>query len=161
MKTFVSFANKLATLGAYLASLLFIALVGLILTEIVLRSFFDTSTLLADEYSGYFYLAAIFLGLAYTFKEGAHIRINILTSRLNTKKNRYVDIVAGLISVGVLAFMLYRSMLLVIDAYELEMLSEMVSETPIYLTQLAMPVGITFFMFSVLAFVFERIHHDS
>ena len=39
------------------------------------------STMIADEYSGYLYLASIFLGLAYTFNEDAHIRINIITSK--------------------------------------------------------------------------------
>jgi TRAP-type C4-dicarboxylate transport system permease small subunit len=85
MKIFYSLINKLSLWGAYLSSLLLISLVLLILTEIFIRYFFDMSTMIADEYSGYLYLAAIFLGLAYTFNEDAHIRINILTSKMSKK----------------------------------------------------------------------------
>lgn len=48
-------------MGAYVSSVLFISLVVLIMTEIIGRSFFDYSTMIADEYSGYFYLASVFL----------------------------------------------------------------------------------------------------
>lgn len=104
MKAFYNFANKLSLWGAYLSSVLLISLVLLILTEIFIRYFFDMSTLIADEYSGYLYLSSIFLGLAYTFKEGAHIRINILTSRMSKKSNRFIDIFAGIITIIVLFF---------------------------------------------------------
>lgn len=119
------------------------------------------STMIADEYSGYFYLASIFLALGYTFSRGAHIRINIITSRLSQKANRKFDILAGIITLGVLAFTLYRTILFTYDSYDLEMLSENVSETPLYLTQLAMPIGITIFMLAVVLFIFKGFSDDS
>ncbi|APW65323.1 MULTISPECIES: TRAP transporter small permease subunit [Arcobacteraceae] len=160
MKAFYNFANKLSLWGAYLSSVLLISLVLLILTEIFIRYFFDMSTLIADEYSGYLYLSSIFLGLAYTFKEGAHIRINILTSRMSKKSNRFIDIFAGMITIIVLFFALYRSVLYTFDSYEMEMLSEAVSETPIYLTQLVMPLGISLFILSVIVFVIQGLKND-
>ena len=41
------------------------------------------------------------------------------------------------------------------------MLSENVSETPLYLTQLAMPIGITVFMLAVVVFIFKGFSDDS
>ncbi len=43
----------------------------------------------------------------------------------------------------------------------MEMFSESVSETPLYLTQIVMPIGIILFIFSVLVFVTKRIQNDS
>ena len=160
MKTFTNFINRLSLWGAYLSAILLVSLVTLILTEIFIRYFFDMSTLIADEYSGYLYLSAIFLGLAYTFKEGAHIRINILTSRMSKKTNRIIDIFAGIVTIIVLLFALYRSVLYTFDSYEMEMLSEAVSETPIYLTQLVMPLGISLFILSALVFVIQGLSND-
>ena len=160
MKTFYNFVDKLSLWGAYLSSLLLVSLVLLILTEIFIRYFFDMSTLIADEYSGYLYLASIFLGLSYTFKESAHIRINIITSKMNKKSNRLIDIFAGILTILILLFALYRTILFSFDSYEMEMLSESVSETPLYLTQLVMPLGLTLFILSVLVFVIKGLKND-
>ena len=160
MKTFYNFVDKLSLWGAYLSALLLISLVLLILTEIFIRYFFDMSTLIADEYSGYLYLASIFLGLSYTFKENAHIRINIITSKMNKKSNRFIDIFAGILTILILLFALYRTILFSFDSYEMEMVSESVSETPLYLTQLVMPLGLSLFILSVLAFVIKGLKND-
>lgn len=160
MKTFYSFVDKFSTWGAYLSSVLLISLVLMILCEIFLRSFLDTSTMIADEYSGYLYLASIFLGLAYTFKEEGHIRINLLTSKLSKKTNRFVDIFASFVTILVLLFVLYRTILFTYDSYSLEMVSEMVSETPLYLTQIVMPLGIILFIFAVLSFLVKGLKND-
>ena len=160
MKSFFSWINKLSLWGAYLASLLLVSLVCLVLTEIVIRHFFDMSTMIADEYSGYIYLASIFLGLAYTFNEKAHIRINIVTSRLSEKSNNIIDMVTGIISIVALSFVFYRTILFTYDSYQMEMLSEAVSETPLYLTQVVMPLGMALFILSILMFVIKGFKND-
>ncbi len=160
MKSFLKFSDKLQNFGAYLSSFLFIALTILIVTEIVSRSFFNVSTMIAGEYSGYFYLASVFFGLGYTFKENGHIRITILTSKLSKKGIKVVDIFAGVITLGLLLFILYYSIKMVIESYKFDMVSETVSQTPIYLTQLALPIGLFMFCIAVLAFIFKRISDD-
>ena len=160
MKTLYNLVNKLSLWGAYLSSILLVSLVLLILTEIFIRYFFNTSTLISDEYSGYLFLASVFLGLSYTFKENAHIRINILTSRMSEKSNKLIDIFAGSITIVVLLFALYRTILFTFDSYEMEMLSESVSQTPLYLTQLVMPLGLSLFILSVLIFVIKGLKND-
>lgn len=160
MQIFYKFVNKLSLWGAYLGALLLVSLTLLILTEIFIRYFFSTSTMIADEYSGYLYLALIFLGLAYTFNEDAHIRINILTSKMSEKSNRLIDVMAGIITIIILCFILYRTILFTYDSYSMEMVSEAVSATPLYLTQLVMPLGITLFLLSVLVFVLKGLTND-
>jgi len=161
MKNLYNVVNKLSLMGAYAASILIVILVLLILSEIFLRYFFDKSTMIADEYSGYLYLASIFLGLAYTFEKNAHIRINIITSKLSKKSNKYIDIFTSIITNMVLLFILYRTVLFTYDSYEMEMLSENVSETPLYFTQLVMPLGIVLFILTVLIFTIKKIKNDS
>lgn len=160
MQIFYKFVNKLSLWGAYLSALLLVSLTLLILTEIFIRYFFDLSTMIADEYGGYLYLALIFLGLAYTFNEDAHIRINILTSKMSEKSNRFVDVIAGIITILILIFTLYRTILFTYDSYSMEMVSEAVSATPLYLTQLVMPLGITLFLLVVIVFVLKGLTND-
>ncbi len=155
------FSKGLSKVGAYISSLLFVGLVVLIMTEIIGRSFFDYSTMLADEYSGYFYLAAVFFGLSYTFNEGGHIRINLVTSRLSESAVRVLDIFAGILSSGVMIFAGYYSLLYMIDSKEMEMLSENVSETPLYLTQIPIVIGLALFILAFVVFTLKRISDDS
>lgn len=161
MKSFFLIINKLSKFSAYLSGLLIVCLVLLILTEIFLRSFFNISTMIADEYSGYLYLASIFLALGYAFLNNSHIRINIITSRLSKKINNKIDIFVALITIFVLIFALYRTVLFTYDSYTLEMLSENVSETPLYLTQLVMPFGIMIFILCVIYFIFKGFTNDN
>jgi len=152
--------RRLATFGASLSALLIVALVVLIMVEIIGRSFFDYSTMLADEYSGYFYLAAIFLGLAYTFNEGGHIRISIVTGRLSRNAKRWADIIAGLMTLAILLFALYYSWNFMIESKEMEMLSEGVSETPLYLTQIPIVIGLALFALAAFAFVLRKVFDE-
>ncbi len=151
---------QLSLAGAALSAALFLALVVLIMTEIIGRSFFDYSTMLADEYSGYFYLAAMFFGMAYTFEQGGHIRISIITSRLGRSANRWVDVIAGLLTLAMLLFALYYSWNFMIESKEMDMVSEGVSETPLWLTQIPLVVGLALFAFSVFVFVLRKLADD-
>ena len=160
LKQLISLNKRLSFAGASLSSLLIVALVGLIMVEIIGRSFFDYSTMLADEYSGYFYLALVFLGFAYTFDEEGHIRISIITSRLQDSTKRWVDIIAGTMTLAILLFALHYSWDFMMESHKMEMLSEGVSETPLYLTQIPIVVGLALFAFSALVFILRRISHD-
>jgi TRAP-type C4-dicarboxylate transport system permease small subunit len=154
-------SSLLSLAGATLSSILFLALVVLIMVEIIGRSFFDYSTMLADEYSGYFYLAAIFLGLAYTFEQNGHIRISIITSKLGNSAKRWIDVFAGIMALAILIFALYYSWNFMMESREMEMLSEGVSETPLYLTQIPLVAGLVLFVFSAFVFILNRLSNDS
>lgn len=150
-------SDKLSKLGAYLASVLFLMLVALIMTEIIGRTFFDYSTMIADEYSGYFYLAAVFFGFAYTFTHKAHIRITLLSAKMRPSFQRYIDIFAGIMVSAILGFSLYYVWFFMLDSKEMEMLSENVSETPLYLTQIPMVIGLVFFTLVAVVFTLKKV----
>ncbi len=153
-------SKELSTIGGYISSSLLILLVILTMIEIIGRSFFDYSTMISDEYSGYLYLATVFFGLSYAFEQGSHIRINLLTSRFSEKTQEWIDVYAGLISLSVMLFVLYYCWVFMMDSYKMEMLSENFSETPLYLTQIPMPIGIALFAFSFIVFSLKRIFND-
>jgi len=158
MKKIIKFFEKLSDLGAFLSSIAFILLTGIILTEIFSRALFNHSTMIADEYSGYFYLAYVFLGLGYTFKEKGHIRITIIYSKMPKKIKKFMDFTAGSIALAVVGFIFYRSILLCYESYSYDMVSEGVSETPLYLTQIPMVIGLFIFMLSIIGFLVKVIN---
>ncbi len=144
------------SLGAgYAASLSVVALCLLVLSEILLRALWHSSTLIADEYSGYFYLASVFLGLGYVFSQQGHIQITLLSTRVSGKAKKFLNFSLALILFLLLSFLFYRSLILVYNSYDLEMVSTGVSQTAIYKTQLAMPIGILFFLLAVAAYMLK------
>ncbi len=158
--TLTRWSHRLALGGAVLASILFLMLVGLIMTEIIGRSFFNYSTMLADEYSGYLYLAAVFLGLAYTFEQEGHIRITILTAKVRPAIRRWADIVAGIMATLMLGYALYYSWGFMMESHEMGMVSEGVSETPLYLTQIPLVIGLGLFVIATAVFTLKMMRHD-
>ena len=160
LQRFDRFVDRLSRAGAILSSLLMLGLVGLITVEIVGRSFFDYSTMLADEYSGYLFLALVYLGLAYTFRAGGHIRITIVTSRLSPRGQRWADVLAGGLTLLILLFALVYSWQFMMESKEMEMVSEGVSETPLWLTQIPIVAGLTLFVLAALVFTLRRIVDD-
>jgi len=155
-----SFNRWLSLAGVTLTSLSIVGLVGLVLVEIIGRSFFDYSTMIADEYSGYLYLSIVFLGLAYGLNHQSHIRITIITSRLGKEANRWIDMAIGVAGMGMMAVVIYYTWLLVEDTKSMDMVSESVSQTPLYLTQIPMLVGSVLLWIALLNFTLERIAND-
>ncbi len=82
--------------GGAEASVFLGAIVVLIPLEIGLRSGFHASTLIADEYGAYFFVAAVMLGLPIAPRDGAHIRIAPLSGPLPEAGERWLDILVHL-----------------------------------------------------------------
>ena len=144
--------------GAALASSFFmVVIVGLILVEILLRGVFNTSTLVADEYSAYFYTALVMLGLGHTLRQGGHIRITLLSARLGRGAARLLDLTALAVALALCSFALYHSVLMVYDGYVLKMNADSISETPIWIPQTLVPLGLALFDLQLAAEFLRRL----
>ncbi len=149
--------DKGSRFGAWLSALAMLVTVALISVEIGARSLFKSSTLIADEYSGYLMVAVVMLGISYTFVEGGHIRINILTSRLSGQSARVLDAVVSLAAFLMCAFFLYHSVLMVYDSFSYDMRADSLSETPIFIPQIMIVVGFFLLTLQVAAYFIRRL----
>ncbi|MEH0019609.1 MAG: TRAP transporter small permease subunit [Desulfobacter sp.] len=156
MKTVIHFIERLSLGGAFLSALLMVLIVVLIAVEIFLRSLFNVSTLISDEYSAYFFVGVVLLGLAFTLKEEGHIRITLLTSVLGERGRAALDILATAMAIAVTSFALYYAAAMVFDSWQLGMRADSISETPIYLSQLVIPLGLALFDLQLVARFLKR-----
>lgn len=97
-------AGGLCTLCIIGAAAAVASLTILILTEIILRSVFNSSMLVTEELAGYLVSAAIILALAPTFHDGAMIRLTLISSRLRAGPQRILEFFLTLVA---LAFSLF------------------------------------------------------
>lgn len=156
MKKFINIIDRLSLGGAWLSGLFMLLIVLLIAMEIVLRSLFNTSTLISDEYSAYLFVGVVLSGLAFTLKEDAHIRITLLTSVIGKKGSNVLDIAATITAMAILSFALYYSGIMVFESWQLGMRADSISETPIYLSQMIIPLGLLLFNLQLGARILKR-----
>lgn len=157
IQNLIRWIDRFAAAGGYVSAFFMVLIVLLITVEIFLRTALNFSTLIADEYSAYFFVAVVMLGLALTLRDEAHIRITLALSRLSPRVERVVDLIVSLIAAALCTFALYHSALLVYDTYALDMTADSISETPIFLPQLVIPIGLLLFDLQLIAVFLRRL----
>lgn len=156
MRRIIGLIDRLSLWGAYLSATFMLLIVTIIAVEIVLRSVFNTSTLISDEYSAYFFVGVVLLGLGFTLREGAHIRITLVTSFLGKRANRILFMGTTLVAIAITSFALYHSSIMVFESWQLEMNADTISETPIYISQMVIPAGLAIFNLQLFANFIKR-----
>ena len=89
--------RKITYAGAYIGGFMLVLMFLLVFTEVVLRTFFNSSTMVSDEISGYLMAGGFFLASAYALQEGAIVRIDILYNRFPLKLRCFLDIFIDLV----------------------------------------------------------------
>lgn len=91
MKRLIRIIDGISTIVGGLAGVMLF--IGLILTcgEILLRTAFDRTLYITDEYSGYLMCGLTFCALGYTLKEKGHIRMTIIHGMVKNRNRDYLD----------------------------------------------------------------------
>jgi len=95
MKRYTAIIDKISNFFGYLSGWLVPLMMLLVAVEVFMRYVLHNPAMIADEFSAYMLVALSYLGLAYTWRRGGHVRITLLVSRLPAK-------VAGWIRVFIL-----------------------------------------------------------
>ncbi|MEN1968879.1 TRAP transporter small permease [Lentibacillus sp. N15] len=138
--------EKLTNFNLVLAGISLSFMAGLVFIEVMSRSLLNRSTLIADEMAGYLNVAIAFFGLAYTFRSNGFIKITILYNRFSSKWKGIVDVVSIVLSIAFSLTLFYYICGTVFQSYTSQATSVYISETPLYIPQLVMVVGIAFLM---------------
>lgn len=83
---FVRIIEAISVAMGEVSAWLVVIMVGLVFYEAFMRYVFNRAPMLADEISAYMFVAVSFMGMAYTWKERAHVRITLLPTRLSAKE---------------------------------------------------------------------------
>ena len=131
MRSYIRAAERLATLSGWVAGLLLAATTSLILFDIAYRELAGKSTFIAEEYSGYFMAAMVYLAAGYTLLKSEHIRVGLVRERLSPKGQRLMDLTAGLLGTIFAALLTYALFKQTADAFHYGTRSFMPSRTPL------------------------------
>lgn len=146
---FSKLLDRLFTWSGYLAGIFLVTIAALVVAQIVAR-LMGHQIPSADEFAGYSLAASSFLGLAYSFRSGSHIRVTLLTDRLPSKGQRVLLLLVLAYAAVMIAVWAYNSIGLVVESYEFNEMSTGILKYPIWIPQLSMGVGVTLFCLAIL-----------
>lgn len=140
-RKFCAIYEKINKFFLYIAVFCVIAMTVLIMAEIVSRGIFSTSTLICDEYTGYFVAGMTFCGGAYAMSKGSFLRVDILYLKFTGRFKKIIDVfntIIGLVYVSLLLKFCWS-----VFSYSLKnnVVSIYTSRTPLAIPQSAMIIG--------------------
>ncbi len=138
---FVRAGNTLVTLGLRIAQIATVAMVVLITSDVIARNLFKVSLLISDEISGYLLVAMTFFGIAYGLRTGSLLRIEFILFAMPPRLRKVADVVYDLLALALSCIFLYTFIRLVLSTWDRHMVAPTLIETPLWIPQLAMPLG--------------------
>lgn len=151
------FIEKISLIFGYISGGFAFLMMAIIGYDVLMRHIFNDPTIWADEVSCYLLVGITFLGAAYTLSMDGHVRIETFTDRLSPKTQRYLEFITDVLSLAFLVIFTRQAYWLVKDSLVSVKISATLLRTPLYLPQLMVAVGLTWFSLQMLVHIVRRI----
>ncbi|MBV1789705.1 TRAP transporter small permease [Marinobacterium sp. D7] len=144
-----SLRDKFYLTSGYLSGLCIILIMLIILAQIVGR-FFGFIVPSAEDFSGYALAAATFFGLAYTFREGGHIRVILVIQNWPPRLRYLQELSVLLLAFALVSFMTFYCGHMVWESYIFEEVSYGYVPIPLWMPQVPLALGMFAFNLALL-----------
>ncbi len=151
-----AFLNGLYVASGLLAALFLAAICIAVMTQVVGRVF--GAPLDATELSGFFMAAATFLGLAYTFREGGHIRIGLLVTRMSGRPRQAIELWSCLVGASLSGYAATHAVFFALESYEFNDISPGLLAIPFWIPQSGMAIGLIILTIALLDAAWDVAH---
>ena len=133
--------EKIAYLGGYYSGWLVPLMMMLVVVEVFMRYVLHQPLMVADEFSAYMLVALSYLGMAYTWRQGGHVRVTVLVSRLPSRASSWIRLM-GLILVLIFMIELDRvGYKMIVYALKINLRSSTWLMVPLFWPQLTVFIG--------------------
>ncbi|GGN28300.1 membrane protein [Marinomonas arctica] len=149
VNTMSQFKDKLYQCSGLLSGLCIVIITLLLLAQIVGRLFgFIVPS--AEDFAGYALAASTFLGLAYTFREGGHIRVTLLIQRFSSTPRKIQEGIILALSFALLCYLSYACGYMVYESYIYNEVSYGYIPIPLWIPQIPVAVGVIALTLAIL-----------
>jgi TRAP-type C4-dicarboxylate transport system permease small subunit len=108
---------------------------------VLMRHFLNEPQLFVDEVASFLQILIIFGGLAYTFRTGGHVRVDLLTTRLSGRARAWLRAAGLALSLAFLVIVIWTTAQSALTAYRYGRVST-VMLYPLWLPMLVIPLGL-------------------
>lgn len=158
--------NTLYLASGWLAAACIAAICAIVVIQVGLNLIDRISTLVRGtavgltipsyaDFTGFFLAAASFMALAHTFRQGGHIRVIILISRLPSRLARFIEFWCVGAAAAVSCYFTWYTGLLVKESYTYHDLSPGMIAVPLWIPQAAMLLGLVILSIALIDEIFR------
>jgi TRAP-type C4-dicarboxylate transport system permease small subunit len=147
--------------AANLAALLVVCIALLAIIEILLRAVFNFGLSFALEYESYALCLVMFAGSGWALRQGAHVRVNLLTNLLPPAGRRIADIVATAFSLGVSGYVSVALVNYALTTFQRGTVSIQISQTPLAYPQALFALSACVLTLAVAARLARLLLHEA
>ena len=148
--------GRLARAASTLAGLAILAIVALISVDVFMRYFFNQPQLFVDEVASFLQVLAIFAGLAYTFRVGGHVRVDLLTAHLPGPVRAWLRAVTLALGLVFLLIVIWTTTQSALTAYRYGRVSA-VMLYPLWAPMLLIPAGLALMAVAILVTLVRQV----
>lgn len=141
MEKLAKIIDKLADLMGYVSGWMVPIMVVLVAVEVFMRYILHNPPMVADEFSAYLLVALSMMGLAYTWRQGGHVRITLLVSRLPVKVASWVRLFTLTLTLVFMIGITKASFEMIVYAREIGLRSDTWLIFPLFWPQLTVFIG--------------------
>jgi TRAP-type C4-dicarboxylate transport system permease small subunit len=102
------------------------------------------------DFAGFMLAAATFLAMPYTFRSGGHIRVTLITARLNSRLAFVAEIIALAIAAGLVGFVCFYIFKLIEESVHFGDVSNGIIPIPLWIPQSFMALGMLLLLVAIL-----------
>lgn len=147
--------EKVADLSGYFCGWLVPLMMILVVAEVFMRYLIHRPLLIADEFSAYLLVVLSYLGLAYTWKQGGHVRITILVTHLPSRWASWIRLIGLVLTFIFLVGLSQAGYRMILYALKMDLRSETFYTFPLFWPQLAIFAGFALLTLQVLVEIFR------
>jgi len=146
---------KLSRAFGLLAGGLCLAMIAVVFVDVLARYAFGGGSVAMQELEWHLFAAMFLLGAAYTMRQNANVRIDVLYAKMSVQKKAWVDILGTLFFVlPMCSLILYSSMDFVGYAYQIKEISPDPGGLPYrYLIKATLPLAYFLVLLEALALI--------
>jgi TRAP-type C4-dicarboxylate transport system permease small subunit len=135
--------DNLSKAAAIFSCAILVLMTAMILYEIILRKFFASSTYVLDEFVGYGVAVMTFMSFSLALRDGVFIRVNLVTANVGPKVRRLIEVGSCAVGTALFTFLGYYILKLVIRNFQQGVVSNSLAETPLWIPQGLIFLGVT------------------
>ena len=102
--------DKFADIIGYFTAFVLVLMILNVTYDVIMRYFFNTGSIAMQEMEWHLFSVIILLGISYTLKEDAHVRVDLIYDRLTTNKKARINMI------GVAFFILPIALLIAVES---------------------------------------------
>lgn len=148
--------SAVSRIAALVAALVMACMTAVVLVEIIVRTFFGTTTHAAEELVGFGLASLVFLALAHAMDRGSLIRVDLMLVRLRGRLRRAVELVSIVVALTVTSFVGWYVFLAIVRYWNRNTVSAPSGLVPLWIPQSIVFLGLVLFCIQLVVY-FARV----